>query len=136
MIVCNLIQKIQIRFLWGWRHEDRKIAWIVWDKVCTTREKGGLGVRDISRFNVALIVKWKWRFGVERDGVWKDILESRYDTWRDMNSVGESQKQSGWWKDLCIICKIYDGGNQSNWFDNNINWILRDGKQIKSWEDN
>lgn len=53
-----------------------------------------------------------------------------------MNSVGESQKQSGWWKDLCIICKIYDGGNQSNWFDNNINWILRDGKQIKSWEDN
>jgi len=79
---------------------------------------GGLGVKDISRFNVALVAKWKWRYGMEKDGIWKDILESRYGTWRHMNSVGESRKQSSWWKDLCRICDV---GNHDNWFDNSIN---------------
>jgi len=27
-IVCNLIRKIQIQFLWGWGQTDRKIAWV------------------------------------------------------------------------------------------------------------
>ena len=57
--ISKLIRKIQIWFLWGWGHDDRKIAWISWDKVCTPKEMGGLGVSDISRFNVALVAKWK-----------------------------------------------------------------------------
>jgi len=130
--VCKVIRRIQIQFLWDWGHDARKIAWIAWDKVCSPKEMGGLGVRDISKFIEVLIAKWKWRFGVEKKGVWKDLLESRYDTWRDMKSDRENLKQSSWWKDLCKICDVR---NQINWFDNNINWILRDGKLIQVLED-
>jgi len=49
--VCKVIQRIQIQFLWGWGHDDRKIARIAWDKVCSPKEMGGLGVKDISKFN-------------------------------------------------------------------------------------
>jgi len=100
---------------------DRKIAWMAWEKVCSPKECGGLGIRDIGKFNVALLAKWKWRLGVEKGGVWKDVLESRYDTWRDMKSTVRNLKQSTWWKDLC---KIWDGANEGNWFDNNINLVL------------
>jgi len=41
-------------------------------------------------------------------------------------------KQSTCWKDLCKIC---DRANEGNWFDNNINWVLRDGCSIKLWKD-
>jgi len=45
--VCNLIRKIQIQFLWGWSQADRRIAWVASEKVCSPKECGGLGIRDI-----------------------------------------------------------------------------------------
>jgi len=66
--VYKMIRKIQSQFLWGWDHEDRKIAWISWDNVCSPKELEGLGVRDINKFNEALITKWKWRFSCGKRG--------------------------------------------------------------------
>jgi len=39
---------------------------------------GGLGIKDISRFNSVLLAKWKWRLEKEDGGLWRDVLESRY----------------------------------------------------------
>jgi len=49
-----------------------------------------------------------------------------------MKSTVRNIKQSTWWKDLC---KIYNGANEGNLFDNNINWVLGDGHSIRLWED-
>lgn len=35
--------------------------WVAWDKVFKFKEKGGLGVKNIELFNIALLAKWKWR---------------------------------------------------------------------------
>jgi len=32
-------------------------------------------------FNKALLAKWKWRLGTKDQGLWKDILESKYGSW-------------------------------------------------------
>jgi len=40
--VCNMIRKIQAKFLWGWGFDGRKIAWVAWDKMCSPIEVGGL----------------------------------------------------------------------------------------------
>jgi len=63
-VVCNQIRKIQAKFLWGWGHEGRKIAWVKWKRICTPVAVGGLDIKDIRCFNDALIAKWKWRYGV------------------------------------------------------------------------
>jgi len=63
--------------LWVWGHEGKKIAWVGWDKICGPEGEGGLGIRDIGKFNSALIAKWKWRLGVEEGGLWKEVRESR-----------------------------------------------------------
>jgi hypothetical protein len=39
----------------GRSEEARKIHW---DKVCLDRENGGLGVRRVGEFNLALLGKW------------------------------------------------------------------------------
>jgi len=130
--VCSLIKKIQTKFLWGWGYEERKIAWLVWDKVCSPIEMGGLGIREIGRFNVAFLTKWKWRTGVDDGGVWRDILESTYGSWRDMRVTMEDKKSYFWWRDLSKICH---DGNETNWFDNRIRWKLGNGKRIRLWED-
>lgn len=36
--------------------------------------------------------------------MWRDVLEFRYDNWRDMRITMVDRKNSSWWRDLCTIC--------------------------------
>ena len=78
--VCKSIISIQRRFLWGWGKDNKPISWISWKNLCKPREEGGLGIRDIRKFNVALLAKWKWRCISNEKGRWKECLESKYGT--------------------------------------------------------
>jgi len=40
--------------------------------------EGGLGIRDIRKFNLALLAKWRWRLVSDEEGRWKDLLVSKY----------------------------------------------------------
>ena len=62
--------------MWEWEDEGRKVAWVSWRKVCEPREAGGLGILNLRLFNAALLGKWIWRLETEKDGLWKEILES------------------------------------------------------------
>jgi len=93
---------------------------------------GGLGIKNVRKFNVALLAKWLWRLGLEEVGVWRDIIESRYDSWREMSVTTGERKASTWCQDLDKIC---DTPNHCNWFQSRIKWELGDGNKIKFWED-
>jgi len=43
-----------------------------------SKEVGGLGVRRLKEFNIALLAKWCWRGLVGRDGLWFKMLSSQY----------------------------------------------------------
>ncbi|KAL2993247.1 hypothetical protein AAZX31_10G099100 [Glycine max] len=58
--VLDKLVRVQRRFLWGGGLDNNKIAWIKWETVCLPEEKGGLGIKDINMFNLALIDKWRW----------------------------------------------------------------------------
>jgi len=55
--VCDRIINIQRRFMWGWGRENRSISWVSWEKICSHLEEGGLGVKDVRKFNGALLAK-------------------------------------------------------------------------------
>ena len=57
--VVDKLVSLQRKFLWGDGYEQNKIAWIKWETVCLSKEKGGLGLKDINTFNLALLGKWK-----------------------------------------------------------------------------
>jgi len=57
--VCNKISSIQRKFLWAWGKQSKSILWVSWDNVCKPLEEGGLGVKEVKIFNVALLAKWR-----------------------------------------------------------------------------
>jgi hypothetical protein len=67
--VAKHIEKIQRDFLWGELNDEVKLHLVDWDRVYFPISEGGLGIRNMRKFNQALLGKWLWRYAHE-DGAW------------------------------------------------------------------
>ncbi|XP_058754370.1 uncharacterized mitochondrial protein AtMg00310-like [Vicia villosa] len=134
--VLKDIVAIQRNFLWGGCEIRKTVNWVSWDTICKTREEGGLGVKNVEIMNVALLSKWKWRILMEKEAVWRDLLEARYGNVKVKVLIGDisvvGKKDSIWWRDILISdnyenldnnhfagaieCKVWSGNDIPFWY--------------------
>lgn len=55
--ICKGITHAKSRYWWGDGENQHKMHWFVWWKMYVPKDRGGLGFRDISSFNLALLAK-------------------------------------------------------------------------------
>ena len=55
--LCNEIEILICKFFWGQRGDNRKIHWVKWLDLCKPKTQGGMGFKDLSLFNGALLAK-------------------------------------------------------------------------------
>jgi hypothetical protein len=67
--VANHLAKIQKAFLLDGFGDEAKFHLVKWNRICTTLHSGGLGVHNFTQFNRALLGKWLWRYGREREAL-------------------------------------------------------------------
>ena len=46
--------------------------------MCSPLKSGGLGVRNLRKFNQALLSKWLWMYGMEMSHLWRRVIEIKY----------------------------------------------------------
>ena len=76
--VVRKVISLQRNFLWGGSQDLKKIAWVKWEGICLPKEVGGLGIKDITRFNAALLGTWIWALSSNQNQLWARILTSKH----------------------------------------------------------
>ncbi|RVX04946.1 putative ribonuclease H protein [Vitis vinifera] len=127
-VVKLRLEKIQRDFLWGGGALEKRPHLVKWAVVCTHKKMGGLGIRNLSILNRALLCKWSWRFAVERDSYWKLIISTKYGVERGgWSTCGAREGHGvGLWKEI---------SKEGLLLLNNVSFLVGDGKRVRFWKD-
>ncbi|GJX25500.1 RNA-directed DNA polymerase, eukaryota [Tanacetum coccineum] len=63
-------------FFHGTHNDVKKIAWVKWSKVLSSKKNGGLGVSSFYASNRALLFKWIWRFISQDNSLWARVINA------------------------------------------------------------
>ncbi|KAH9689005.1 reverse transcriptase domain-containing protein [Citrus sinensis] len=110
--LCDDIQKAVARFWWGSSETHRSIHWARWEKLCQAKIRGGLGFRDFSSFNQALVAKQGWRILHNPDGLMSKILKAKYFKHTDFIEAKLGSNPSFVWRKNVVVADFIDDKNQ------------------------
>ncbi|RVW38225.1 putative ribonuclease H protein [Vitis vinifera] len=143
--VAKRLDKVQRDFLWGGEVRKRKLISSSGRRSVRIKSKGGLGLRKLVFLNKALLGKWVWRFAIDRDDLWKQVIVAKYGQeglgWRAKKAYGtigvgvwkEIWKESDWCWDNMGFIECDCGGDVDQNFGQG-GWNLRFLRDFNDWE--
>ncbi|GJR75133.1 RNA-directed DNA polymerase, eukaryota, reverse transcriptase zinc-binding domain protein [Tanacetum coccineum] len=78
-IMIKEINGVLKRYLWSNGDTAKGKAKVSWKQVCMPKEFGGLGIKDLKRWNEALLAKHLWNIASKKDSLWvKDKIAHNF----------------------------------------------------------
>ena len=75
------IHRLMINFWWGQKQNERRLAWIGWDKLYRDKLEGGLRFKDLKAFNLAMLGKQCWRLITKEHSLFYEVFKGKYFTY-------------------------------------------------------
>ncbi|KAL4353303.1 hypothetical protein GQ457_06G005280 [Hibiscus cannabinus] len=132
--ICQEMEKLIRKFVWGGSDERTGIALLPWDTVQRIPAQGGLGFKDLHIQNKAFLVKIGYSLVTNNDRLWVQVLKSKYG-WNEVLplDIKHSPCSRLWtgisniWEALqeCIRWEIRDGSSTDFWYDQ---WLGEEGR--------
>ncbi|XP_057249110.1 uncharacterized protein LOC130590639 [Beta vulgaris subsp. vulgaris] len=101
--VLQEISRICRAFLWSGEYFSQKPGLIAWERVCTPKNSGGLGFRDVIIWNQASLGKYVWAISSKQDSIWLKWIHSVYLKDVDWWDYKPSSGVSWYWKKICHV---------------------------------
>ncbi|XP_026451938.1 uncharacterized protein LOC113352320 [Papaver somniferum] len=123
--VIKILEKKMRTFLWGNSSFSHLIKWEV---VYADKERGGLGVLNLRFMNLALLAKWRWRFGIEKNSLCYNLIVEKYGCNFSQWVTGPVYFPHGvsCWKTI---------SETSDLINNNSSMCVHSGARISFWYD-
>jgi hypothetical protein len=119
---CKKISGVSSNFWWGTKDGQRKVYWISWDKMCRSKDRGGLDFCDFECFNKAFLAKQGWRMITEPNSLCTRVLKVRYYKEGDFLSASCPKRASYTWRSIVYGQDLLREG---------LVWWVGGGDQIK-----
>ena len=119
--LCDELTNMIRQFWWGQRGEEKKMAWLSWDKLCEPKERGGMGFKRLQQFNLALLAKQGWRLQTCQNSVLYRVLKAKY-----FPSCYFGNNPSYTWCSILVAKPIVEKGTR---------WRVGNGSNIRVWGD-
>ena len=100
--LCKRIQSALTRFWWDSAADKKKMCWIDWLKMAKTKKEGGLGFKDITNFNDALLAKVSWRILTSPSCLLARILLGKYCRSSSFLDCTVASYSSHGWRSICM----------------------------------
>lgn len=107
---CDELGKMRTKFWWGQRREENKIYWISWSKMCKPKGEGGLGVKDLCAFNMALLAKQSWWLMNCRTSLLYKLYRAKYFSQSTFMEAQVGPNPSFTWRGIVRVRSVLNEG--------------------------
>lgn len=109
--LINSIEKMMNSFWWGHgRTTYHGIHWLSWEKLSVHKTQGGMGFKDLSAFNLAMLGKQGWKFQTDPDSLVSHIFKACYFSNKSYFTANIGHNPSYVWRSILRAQFIVRGG--------------------------
>lgn len=125
--ICDEITSAISAFWWGKENGKRKIPWVAWDRMTLPKREGGLGFRDLQKFNIALLAKQAWRILRDPSSLITRLYQGIYHPSTTFLKAQTGHYASYGWRSIQEGKELLKRGLRNR---------IGNGENIRIWEDN
>lgn len=101
--VIKRINQICTNFLWQGEEHYTKPGHVRWEKVCSPKKQGGLGIKNLYLWNMLAVGKFVWSIAVKQDTLWVKWVHSIYIKNKSWLDYKPPQNASWVWRHICQV---------------------------------
>uniref|UniRef100_A0A2N9GM00 RNase H type-1 domain-containing protein n=1 Tax=Fagus sylvatica TaxID=28930 RepID=A0A2N9GM00_FAGSY len=124
--LCIELEGIIRNFWWGHKGESRKVHWLKWSSMCRPKCLGGMGFRDLMKFNEALLEKQVWRLIHNKESLMYKVFKAKFFPHGMIMDARHSARASYAWKSILNARHVITQGSR---------WRIGNGLSTKIWSD-
>jgi hypothetical protein len=124
--LCKEINSIVQRFWWGHKENENKIHWMSWEKLGRPKTQRGMGFRDLTSFNKALLAKQGWRLIQYPDSLVSKIFKAKYYPNNNFLEAKIGNRPSLAWMSIFSTISLLEEG---------LMWRTGDSNSVNIWGD-
>jgi hypothetical protein len=124
--LCANINSQMRKFWWGQYGKESGINWVSWENMGKPKAEGGMGFREFSSFNLALLAKQSWRLWSNPTSLIATIMKAKYYPNTSLFEAKVGRRPSYAWRSIHSSCDLLQDG---------LVWRVGNGETIRIWKD-